>query len=595
MNSLLPLVVALLFCGLGPIQGQSLSLDVDEPIERFDLPLAASQEILRYQIGPLAVGHTYDIDLPIGKSHELVVRNRAADQLSTFRWRGTVYMPYLEIELHPQQITADNDLRLTVADFTDIHQRQVAARRMGSIEVTATDDAITLVDAVFKNQSCFATSEQTFLGEFLLQPQPDGSIDTVSQLGTFANGSSSVSFEQGIILSTGRVSNAEGPNDNNFSTQDYGTSSLDADMQVLSGGNPVNDMAVLEFEFRPTSDEINFDYVFASEEYCEAFNDNNTDVFAFFISGPGINGPFTDDAENIAVLPDGTTTINVNTVNHVTNTQFFRNNIDPGFFLNCGLTNPVALDDIGYDGMTTVLTASSPVIPCETYKLRMVIADVGDGFFDSAVMLVNGSFAAGLVNPEPLGASLDSNTFVLDQTEGCTPFEIAFNRVDSTLLADSVVVSYSVSTASSAMNPDDFSINQDSIIIMPGQLADTLIFTTVLDNLPEGTEEIILQLQGTCNCDANQVILRINDSPELDLALSAPPPDCAGSSFELAPTVSGGVGVYTYLWEDSSVDSARMVTTVEGDNIYSVTVTDACGQQDSMSINLATPAITAEL
>jgi hypothetical protein len=48
------------------------------------------------------------------------------------------------------------------------------------------------------------------------------------------------------------------------------------------------DATVLEFDFVPATDNISFNYVFGSEEYLEFVNAGYNDVFAFFISGPGI-------------------------------------------------------------------------------------------------------------------------------------------------------------------------------------------------------------------------------------------------------------------------------------------------------------------
>src|SRR5690606_39091386 len=82
------------------------------------------------------------------------------------------------------------------------------------------------------------------------------------------------------------------------------------------GTNPsIYDKSVLEFDFIPTGDTISFNYVFASSEYnsftCTQYND----AFGFFLSGPGINGPFSNNAVNLAVVPNTTIPITVNTVN----------------------------------------------------------------------------------------------------------------------------------------------------------------------------------------------------------------------------------------------------------------------------------------
>ncbi|MEO0625901.1 MAG: choice-of-anchor L domain-containing protein, partial [Bacteroidota bacterium] len=599
MNNILPIWAACLLVGMSNISAQQLQLTIDEPIERFTISADQHRDQLEsIDIGPLVIGHTYrlyssDIDQTYFFEEQMAYPT-IEQSIQTFTATST------RQTLHLWRPTADpgQDIHLSIADLNNIHQPNQAfgsLQMMDGIQVELDTNASDLVNAVFNDQSCFETFNAEFDGEFFPLEQPDGSFDTISQLGTFSSGTSSVGFENGIILSTGRISNAEGPNDNNFRTQDYGNTSLDADMLMLSGGLSIHDMAVLEFEFRPTSDTIDFDYVFASEEYCEAFNETNTDIFAFFISGPGINGPFSDNAENIAVLPDGTTNVKVNTVNHLQNTAFYRNNVNPSFFLNCNLNMPFALDEIGYDGMTTILTAQAEVIPCETYKLRMVIADVGDGFFDSAVMLVSGSFAAGLINPEPIGVDVESDTSVFDRSEGCQPFEIALNRVDTNLLTDSVVVTYSISTSSTATQNIDFTVSQDSIIILPNQLADTLTFDILADGLPEGVEEIIIQLEGTCNCDQNQIVIRIDDSPQINIQLDPPATGCAGDMFELAPIVSGGFPGYTFEWDDGSTDSLRMVTTDTGTVDYCVTITDACGFQDSVCVQVIRPAGLAQI
>ena len=47
---------------------------------------------------------------------------------------------------------------------------------------------------------------------------------------------------------------------------------------------------------------------------------------------------------------------------------------------------------VEYDGFTTKLTAKLPVIPCETYHLKLAVGDAGDNSWDSGVFLENGSF-----------------------------------------------------------------------------------------------------------------------------------------------------------------------------------------------------------
>lgn len=66
-------------------------------------------------------------------------------------------------------------------------------------------------------------------------------------------------------------------------------------------GYQTYDAVELQFDFEVQSDEIGFDYIFASEEYNQFVGTQFNDVFAFFISGPGIDGE-----ENLALVPTTT-------------------------------------------------------------------------------------------------------------------------------------------------------------------------------------------------------------------------------------------------------------------------------------------------
>ena len=68
-----------------------------------------------------------------------------------------------------------------------------------------------------------------------------------------------------------------------------------------------NNSAVLEFDFIPQGTTVSFQYVFGSEEYPEFSASQNVNDVLGFISGPGISGPFTNGAQNIALIPTTTT------------------------------------------------------------------------------------------------------------------------------------------------------------------------------------------------------------------------------------------------------------------------------------------------
>ena len=83
----------------------------------------------------------------------------------------------------------------------------------------------------------------------------------------------------------------------------------------------MTDVAILEFDFTPTTDHVSFEYAFASEEYCDYVNSEYNDVFGFFISGPGING-----SKNIALIPGSSDNVAINSVNFTKNDQYYRDN-----------------------------------------------------------------------------------------------------------------------------------------------------------------------------------------------------------------------------------------------------------------------------
>jgi len=91
----------------------------------------------------------------------------------------------------------------------------------------------------------------------------------------------------------------------------------DVDLDILNpnSAGDFNDIAVLEFDFVALGDSVWFDYVFASDEYPEFSGSSFNDTFGFFMSGPGINGPYSDNSENLAVIPGTDVGVTINNVN----------------------------------------------------------------------------------------------------------------------------------------------------------------------------------------------------------------------------------------------------------------------------------------
>jgi hypothetical protein len=222
------------------------------------------------------------------------------------------------------------------------------------------------------------------LRDFLLGPGvlPVGDATLVSSAtsaGTFVGGASSIGIDSGVLLTTGDVAEANGPNLFDGGSG-FASGAGDTDLDATSGFTTL-DSTVLEFDFTTTSGELYFNFVFGSEEYNEFANSLFNDVFAFYVDG-----------RNIAFIPGTTTPVTINTVNGgdpigtgAVNPQFYNNNDldDNGLFL----------DEVGYDGFTDVFTAAALNLSPGTHRIKLAISDVADSILDSGVFLQAGSFS----------------------------------------------------------------------------------------------------------------------------------------------------------------------------------------------------------
>jgi gliding motility-associated-like protein len=207
-----------------------------------------------------------------------------------------------------------------------------------------------------------------------------GTSDT--SYGYFEANGSTFPFQSGIVLSTGKIINTQGPN-SSLSDDDAAGWSGDNDLEtVLNEPNTLN-ATILEFDFTSVASQVSFRYIFASEEYQE--NNANTcrfsDLFGFLIRPAG-----STQYTNIAVVPNTQTPIKVTTVHP--EIPGGCNAINEFYFES--FNGPAA--PINLDGQTKVLTATADVIPNETYHVKLVIADEQNFRFDSAVFLEAGSF-----------------------------------------------------------------------------------------------------------------------------------------------------------------------------------------------------------
>lgn len=399
-------------------------------------------------------------------------------------------------------------------------------------------------------------------------------------------------LERGLLLSTGNLDWAVGPNsDDGFGNSFIADNGFpgDPDLDYLSTilGDFTNsqDACIVELDVFVATDELTFEYVFGSEEYPEYVNLGFNDIFAFLISGPGIDGdPNMNDQKNIAILPDGSETpVQINSVNNLLNWEYYRNNENGISLQYDGLTSD-------YLGVKKSLTARSAVTPCNTYHLKLAIADRGDGIFDSGV------FIAELEGGTP-ELSINFNSGVDYLVEDCTnlPDELIIT-ISSPNETDQ---SYNV-----VFNPEatatlgiDYLLDIPSTVTIPAGVTQLNFPITVLSDLEmEGTETIIISLTNNFGCgDVTYTQLTVNLEDQIVVDILAPQDTvlvCANSSIQLEVS-----GASSYFWQPVNVfdDPTSSSPTVTPPTDMWISVqgnVGPCADVDSVFLQIVDPQLS---
>ena len=217
---------------------------------------------------------------------------------------------------------------------------------------------------------------------------------TTNGIGYFEANGSEWPFESGVVLTTGDVNNAPGPEDQTLSDGGFawpGDTDLEDAISSLNPGD-TNNATIIEFDFIPVIDHMSFEFIFAAEEY-GTFQCGFSDSFAFLLTDSN------NVTTNLAIVPGTTDPISVFTVR---DEQFNGNcpSVNPEYFANYyGAPVPPAqnplLSPTDFRGHTVIMTAEADVIPNEQYHIKLVIADALDTAYDSAVFLGAGTFDIG--------------------------------------------------------------------------------------------------------------------------------------------------------------------------------------------------------
>lgn len=402
-----------------------------------------------------------------------------------------------------------------------------------------------------------------------------------NQAGKYIGPSSFIDFPAGVLLKSGHAFEVQDPGF--FGPIPNPNIQTDSDLQAISGMN-IHNAAILEFDFVPNGDSLVFRYVFASDEYPSFTCSNYNDAFGFFISGPGITGPFTNNAINIALIPGTNTPVAVNTVNSGSAST-------PGNEGNCFNVNPLWVEhseyfvdngdelegDISFPGMTVTFTAFANVQCGETYHIKLAISDASDGSLDSGVFLEAGSFTSN----SSVQVNLDIPVGVNDSTlyEGCGVANLQFIRPgEGTGIQE---VAYLEITGTAINGVDYVPMLPDSVVFPAG--VDTVTFQLFAPNDAnyEGEEFAHIQITNIASDCSGAIVTSefqfyVNEADPLEVTgFDGALVDCH-DEIQLFPTVTGGYGEYNYSWSNGM--NADTITVSPGQTTtFYLLVSDTCG------------------
>lgn len=392
-------------------------------------------------------------------------------------------------------------------------------------------------------------------------------------LGYFNSGTSDFGIEEGLILSTGKINSAMGPNNSEGTSDAMLAAASDPDLAAITG-RTMHDAAVLEFDFIPAGNTVEFKYVFASEEYLEYVETSYNDAFGFFLSGPGISGTYTNNAVNLATLPNGEV-VSINTIhpagrNKNGNNYYARN---AEYYVN----NPVGSLTMEFDGHTTVLTATYPVTACETYRIKLAIADATDQKWDAAVFLSARSFNSETLNLTVFGNGIEGNNNIF---EGCLNNKLVITRQTGDLSQDYPV---DLILGGSATNGVDILTADGNpfptqIVIPAGQASYEIEYYAVADGIADNGETFSIKVRNSCPCDQNisyvEKVIHIYEQVEV-ISISATNAQCAGASNGVITVNAGnGSGNYRYSIDNGATWQSSNTFTGLAAGTYTVLVRD---------------------
>lgn len=434
--------------------------------------------------------------------------------------------------------------------------------------------------------------------------------------GIFLSNGSNIGLNNGIVLATGKVTGAMGPNNTASYGDCFNINPNFFDPQIMSiEPKATYDGCILEFDIIPVCNTLQIKYVFGSEEYPEFVGSQYNDAFGFFISGPNPGGG-SYSSLNIARLPN-LTPVAINNINN--------GSANAGPCSNCGFyVNNTNGATVQYDGFTTPLTASVDVTPCNTYHLKLAIADAGDCDYDSGVFLeYKGISCATTSLPHVV---TQTTTSMCDLNNGTAMATISnYTGAVSYLWSPSNQTSATATNLAPGtyncfitfQNPCPFTYTTTAVvphnsgftftnsitnIKCPQDVNGSATVTPTGGTAPYNYVWNTFPVQNTANAsglalgnyvctitDANGCVkkdtVKIFASTTLTLNPTSTDALCNNATGTANAMASGGVPPYNFSWNTAPVQTSSVATALLPGN-YSVTVTDNDGCIKTMSVTV---------
>lgn len=313
-----------------------------------------------------------------------------------------------------------------------------------------------------------------------------------AQIGTFTNNQVGFPqmFSEGLIMTTGDISVAPGPNDEGGASEDVTNSVTCPRLQALVT-EQINNPAVLEFDFSTTADMVSFNYIFGSEEYPEFVDDYFNDVFAFFVTDL-----VTNQTVNVARIPNTTLPVAINNVNDHSYSQYYH-------------TTPDGSTTMQYDGWVGPLTASFSVVPCRMYHMMLAIANVYDDLFDSGVFLQGQSFSAEATE----AAIIYDNQTLPIVVQDCNSATVSFNIPNPTNSATVIPLEY----GGTAVVGTDVTTLPASVTIPAGDTTASIVISAIGDYTPD-TLVLNINYQSSVCADASTITVLVCKNIGVEIA-----------------------------------------------------------------------------